>query len=383
MIPEAERPFAELPAGLVEELLEQSGTLSHRVGEELRALRAAHQERRQALRESGLLQREGDLPAVPVPTTCGVDGAYAVERLIATDLVAAVAVAVEGLTPPSETRHWPEPRHRAYVQMERHEEETGALARAVMIGMELELAVQAPHDVVFLDGSFTTPLIYFNQAMNRAREAPDLHLTGFLLEHMEVYLLAYRDILRAERTDRAWVAVPKYSVRREIGRQLGWPDRIDDRALLTGLLEPGEFTTPHTLEPPRQPWHLQLDPLPDRIRSDVERLRAEILRLLGEVQVAYYRPRAWLPAVRLEMSSSIAGNRAQLASVVQALRFQCGAPGMLEPYPLYLADRMVKHLSRAVPALRQVMSQKLAETWAGDVDEIFLNLHGYRTESGR
>jgi hypothetical protein len=153
MIPEAERPFAELPAGLVEELLERSGTLSHRVGEELRALRAARQERRQALRESGLLQREGDLPEVPIPTTCGVDGAYAVERLIAMDLVAAVAVAVEGLTPPSEARHWPEPQRRVHVKDERHEEETGTLARAVMIGMELELAVQAPHDVVFLDGS--------------------------------------------------------------------------------------------------------------------------------------------------------------------------------------------------------------------------------------
>jgi hypothetical protein len=29
------------------------------------------------------------------------------------------------------------------------------------------------------------------------------------------------------------------------------------------------------------------------------------------------------------------------------------------------------------------MSQQLAETWAGDVDDIFLNLHGYRTEGGR
>jgi hypothetical protein len=383
MIPEAERPFAELPAGLVEELLGQSDALSQHVGKELQALRAARQERRQALRESGLLQREGDLPAVSVPTTCGVDGAYAVERLIATDLIAAVAVAVEGLTPPSETRHWPEPRHRAYMQTERHEEETGTLARAVMIGMELELAVQAPHDAVFLDGSLTTPLIYFNQAMNRAREAPDLRLTGFLLEHMEAYLLAYRDILWAQRTDRVWVAVPKYSVRREIGRQLGWPDRLDDRALLTGLLEPGEFTAPRTLEPPRQPWHLQLNPLPAHIRSHLEKLRAEILRLLDEVQVAYYRPRAWLPAIRMEMSGPIAGNRARLASLIQALRFQCGTPGMLEPYPLYLADRMVKHLGRAIPALRQVMSQQLAETWAGDVDEIFLNLHGYRTESGR
>ncbi len=383
MILEAERPFAELPAGLVEELLRQSGRLSERVGEELRTLQARREECRQALRESGVLRRDSDLPPVDVPTTCGVDGAYAVERLVATDLVAAVAVAVEGLTPPSERRYWPEPRHRAYVQTEGHEEETSVLARAVMIGMELELAAQAPHDVVFLDGSLTTPLIYFNQAMNRAREAPGLHLTGFLLEHMEGYLLAYRDISRAQRTDRAWVAVPKYSVRREIGRQLGLPDRLDDRALLTGLLEPGEFTTPRTLEPPRQPWHLQLGPLLDRMPSGAERLRDEILRLVGEVQVAYYRPRAWLPAVRLEMSGSIAENRARLASVIQALRFQCGAPGMLEPYPLYLADRMVKHLGRAIPSLRQVMSQRLAETWAGHVDEIFLNLHGYRTEGGR
>jgi hypothetical protein len=177
--------------------------------------------------------------------------------------------------------------------------------------------------------------------------------------------------------------VPKYSVRREIGRRLGWPERLDDRALLTGLLEPGEFTAPRPLEPPRQPWHLQLELLPDPIRPGVEKLRDEILSLLNEIQVAYYRPRAWLPAIRLEMSSSIAGNKARLASVIQALRSQSAAPGILEPYPIYLADRMVKHLGRAIPALRQVMTQQLAETWTGDVDEIFLNLHGYRTESGR
>lgn len=383
MLEERERPFAELPAGLVEELLRGSGELSRRIGAELDALRAARRERRESLERSGLLRREGDLPAVPIPTTCGVDGACAVERLIAADLVAAVAVAVEGLTPPSETRYWPEPRHRAYVEIERHEEETGTLARAVMMGMELVLAAQAPHDVIFLDGSLTTPLIYFNQAMNRAREAPDLHLTAFLLEHMEDYLLAYRDVLRAQRTDRAWVAVPKYSVRREIGRQLGWPESMDDRAMLTGLLEPGEFTAPRPLEPPRQPWHIQLSPLPERVRTRAEPLRDEIIELLGEVWVAYYRPRAWLPAIRLELSRPVAESAARLASVIQALHFQCSAPGMLEPYPLYLADRMVKHLGRAIPSLRQVISQRLAETWEGTIDEIFLSLHGYRTESGR
>ncbi len=90
---------------------------------------------------------------MPIPTTCGIDGFYAVERLLASDLVAASAVAVEGLTPPSEARHWPEPRHLVWVEIEAHEAETGTILRAMMIGMELGLAAQAPHEVVFLDGS--------------------------------------------------------------------------------------------------------------------------------------------------------------------------------------------------------------------------------------
>jgi len=54
----------------------------------------------------------------------------------------------------------------------------------------------------------------------------------------------------------------------------------------------------------------------------------------------------------------------------------------MEPYPLYMADRMVKHLAKSVPAFRQIASQRLAENYQGDIGEIFISLHGYRTESG-
>ena len=380
---ESERPFAELPAALVEEMLGRTEPLSQRMQADFERLRAERRQRRQTLEESGILRREGELPAVSVPTTCGVDGAYALERLVATDLVVAATVAVEGLTPPSETRFWPEPRHRVYVDTEAHEEETSTLARAVMMGMELELASQAPHDVVFLDGSLTTPLIYFNQALNRALQAPDLRLAAYLREQIVGYLEAYRTVLQARRTDKAWVAIPKYSVRREIGEQFNWPKGMDDRAVLTNLLEPGEFTEPRRLAPPRQPWHINLHLLSEDVRGQAEALRDEIINLLGEVRVAYHRPRVWLPALRLEMSRAVAENPARMATVIQALHFQCSAPGMLEPYPLYLADRMVKHLGRAVPTLRQVTSQRLAETYSGNIGDVFLNLHGYRTESGR
>jgi len=380
---EMEHPFAELPAALVEEMLSRTEPLSRRMQADFERLQAERLQRRQALEESGVLHRDRELPTgTLVPTTCGVDGAYALERLVATDFVAAAAVAVEGLTPPSETRFWPEPRHKLYVDTEAHHEETGTLARAVMMGMELELAVQAPHDVVFLDGSLTTPLIYFNQAVNRALQAPDLHLTAHLREQLLGYLQAYQAVLRGRRTDKAWVAVPKYSVRREIGKEFGWPERMDDRAMLTNLLEPGEFTEPRQLDSPQQPWHLNLDLLSGEALKEAEVLRNEIISLLEEVRIAYYRPSAWLPALRLEMSRAVAENPARLAMVIEALRFQSSTPGMLEPYPLYLADRVVKHLGRAVPALRQVTGQRLAEVYSGDIGDIFLNLHGYRTESG-
>lgn len=97
----------------------------------------------------------------------------------------------------------------------------------------------------------------------------------------------------------------------------------------------------------------------------------------------YYRPYSWLPALRLEMSRAVAETPARLAAVVHGVRHQCGSAAILEPYPLYMADRMVKHLARAVPTFRQVTSQHLAEAYDGDIGDVFLGLHGYRTESGR
>jgi hypothetical protein len=43
---------------------------------------------------------------------------------------------------------------------------------------------------------------------------------------------------------------------------------------------------------------------------------------------------------------------------------------------------MVKHLPKEIPALRQVTSQHIAETYPGDIGEVFLGLHSYRTEGG-
>ncbi len=376
-------PFGDLPAALVEEILDQTSSVADNLINTFRGVREKKHELRRRLVDSGFVVSESALGYPPLPTTCGTDGSYAIERLLTTDLVAAAAVAVEGLTPPSEKRHWEQPRHKTFMAAEPHLEDTATVLRAVMLGEELCLAIGAPHDIVMLDGTLTLPIIYFNQALNKSADVLSLRCAQKFLESCTQYLDAYLTILNSERSDKQYVALPKYSTRREIGSVLGWPKEYDDRGMLTLLLEPGELTTPHLLEAPGQPWHLNTGTLPESLASTAKEQADGIVTALGKVMVFYYKPQAWLPALRVEVSEGVASNAYRLATVVQGLKHQIATSSMLEPYPVYLADRTVKALSRAIPAFRQVTTQKISEEYTGDISEVFFAMHGYRSESGR
>ena len=129
MSSQSDRPFAELPAALVEELLERATETGSALLESLRDYRANTDEIRSQLDSKRWLQHESELPNVHIPTTCGVDGSFAIERLLSTDLVAGAAVAMEGLTPPSEIRHWPEDlQYTTFMETEMHAADTGMIA---------------------------------------------------------------------------------------------------------------------------------------------------------------------------------------------------------------------------------------------------------------
>jgi hypothetical protein len=378
-----EHPFVDLPAVLVEDVLRETTSVADTLLGDFRTMQQDREQLRRDLSAAGMVLRESALPFPEIPTTCGLDGSYALERLLATDLAAAAAVAVEGLTPPSEKRYWPYPRHISFVAPEPHHAETTTVLRAVMLGCELILATQAPHDLVLLDATLTLPVIYFNQAISQAKDLTDLECASRLHGEILEYLASYVEILRSERSDKQYVGLPKYSTRREVGRRVGWPTGQDDRALLTAVLEPGELTAPIRLERPDQPWHLGVHALPRPLHQQAERLAEAIVAGISEVHVCYYRPHAWLPALRVEMSGTIASNRHRLATVIYGLKSQCASPAMLEPYPLYLADRTVKALARAVPAFRHVATQRVSERYEGDLGDVLFGLYSYRTESGR
>lgn len=374
--------FADLPAALVDEALDLAADIGALVLADLELTIEHRDAWRQEIDGAGLIRHETDLPNAHIPTTCGVDGSYAMERLLGLDLVGAAAVAVEGLTPPSEQRHWDEPHHRVWIKSETHDARTGTILRALMMGQELDLATLAPHQVVFLDGSLTTPLIHLNQALNALDAADHLHAAERLRATVAQYLDSYRSVMAGERSDRTTVAVPKYTTRREIGQLLGWPQHYDDRAMLSLLLRPGDFTAPQRLQAPEEPWHLNTAVLRN-VCADASAVANTLLSLLAEIFVVYYRPNRWQPALRLEIPRAVAQTPGRLANVIGAAKHQCGAAAIMEPYPLYMADRMVKHLSAVLPTFRHVATQTVAEHFNGDIDEVYLSMHGYRTEAGR
>ena len=380
--------FGELPQSLVNDVLEKTGGIEHELLQYFEEWRTAREKWRKALIARGRLKRHTDLPEGTIPTTCGVDGSYAIERLLATDVVAAGAVAVEGFTPPSEQAHWEKPWHRVHIGTEVHNPYTDTILRAVMFGMELILAEQAPHDLVLLDGSFATPIIGFNQGFGRAKQYPNLKIVKkYLVKQIKPFLIAYRNILDSARTDFQRVAVPKYTTNREIGKELGWNSSYDDRGLLSYILEAGEYTNPIEIEKPKSSWHLDTSVVDDFTtkveRDEIKELVEYIKNFLNNIYVLYYRPRAYMPALRIEMSSGIATNSYRLSIVLQGIKNQSGRGSMIEPYPLYMADRMVKHLPQVLPNCLHKISHHLAKNYQGDIDDVFIGLHSYRTESGR
>lgn len=371
-----ETPFLDLPQALVEEMLAKCGPLGEDMARNFREINEKRDDFRKILDDEGLLQKDSELLMTRTsPTTCGVDGAFAIERLLSTDMIATAAVAVEGLTPPSEDRHWPEPHHLCHVDSIPHSDATSLILRAIMICRELELAESAPHDVIMIDGSLSTPLIYLNMALNRKDDVTD-RLTSILEAILEDSLNKYKKILESKRSDQIYAGLPKYTTKKEISDNILKIKDQEDRGLLSFILESSEFIGPLPIEPPKQPYHITHAP------SEYKGLVDDVIMHLNEVQIMYYRPYLHMPALRLEIPKSIASNSQRLSILCESLKIQCGVPAIIEPFPLYLADRMVKHLGTALPAIRRSTTQEIALKWEENLGNMYLAMHGYRTERG-
>src|SRR5207245_6258290 len=81
-------------------------------------------------------------------------------------------------------------------------------------------------------------------------------------------------------------------------------------------------------------------------------LRDKILNAINDVHVIYFKPSPGHPALRLEISKDAALNDRRLSTLLDALLDQARIPGVIEPYPIHIADLFVKQVSGALAELR-------------------------------
>lgn len=369
--------FADLPDALVRDLLAKAVPVAEGVSQNLQALRDAHALLYTEARNHRLIYRKADLDVPREPSVVGIDGSYQVHRLTALDLCAAAAVAVEGTTKEA-VRHWPEPYHDMWVDGLPHRIDTVGVLRGMMVSMEMALAAKSPHDLVLLDGSFSSLIIYLNQALTKINDCAKALADDFLERWSSGVLEQLKALLTSDRT----VAMPKFTSRNEFlrGNMLNPPVIVDGKTLATMILNPGEYTRPLPLHDEADPASQQVDHLPERYcpKKDMD----DIVEALNGLSVIYFRPYGWLPALRMELPSTIIASNTRLSIVLEGVTRQFFSPAVIEPYPLFLADRMVKSLGAGVAVIEQAVAQHVAGS-SPDIENTLLFLQNYRTEGGR
>ena len=87
--------------------------------------------------------------------------------------------------------------------------------------------------------------------------------------------------------------------------------------------------------------------------------------------------------MRIEVPSRIIEDHEKLSAVLVTIKNQCKLPSLIEPYPLYMADRIVKNIGQAVPSYRQIVTRRIVEEKKVNPDYVFFMMQSYRTESDK
>ena len=192
----------------------------------------------------------------------------------------------------------------------------------------------------------------------------------------EEVLDRFVQLLGSDRT----VAVPKYSGRNELA-ELAARNTLpetDGKTLATLILSPGEYTAPEPIyhfDTEDQEYHLPSGSCPEQTQKLIN-------QHLADMRVIFFRPFGWVPAIRLELPKPIASSMTRLSMVLHGVERQFFSPAVIEPYPLFLADRMVKSLGAGVAVIEQAVAQHVAGD-SPDVETTMLFLQNYRSEGGR
>ena len=334
--------FGNLPDVMVRALLERSSDVSCALRKRIDDLSNLQPVLRKRAKDEGIIKTLPEhVPDAEGKTVVAVDGSYAIERMAGTDVYAAAAVRVAGYGAEVEPKP---PEHAVEMQPVPGLADGRRIISAMMGVLECELASKAAknNDLVLFDGTVFSVLLNSGLALRGNDDRKD-DLSKSFHRNWLAAKPAMTKLLKSKRI----AAIPKRST---ADNEFVRYTRIfsNRESPLTGLatanliLKGGEYTKPlHLPTERRNLRHTALD------TADVDKWNI----LLDKMKVVYFRPRQWSPAYRIELAPRVANDQGLLERQLALIREQCVNPAMREPYPLYLADRFVRSLSRGMAAV--------------------------------
>ncbi len=361
--------FGDLPEALINELLANSDRVSINVKGQIDNVTVQQKNLRERAEKLGLICSLPDMSSMPFKSVGAVDGSHVTVNLASFDLSAAAALGVDGLgfgrgDVDGDLRNYEFECH--ITDPLPHGTE---LAYALMFCMEYEVANCMEHDLVMLDGAFSTGMVAISIGLKSIGLQNDL--SNALRNR---WFNSVREMLPEILVTDRLVALPKRNSSNEFVTQTmlfnNNESDVNGRTVASLILNSDEYTVPFRLE--THGFYI----------GDTD-LNLEYVRSLNSIydsmKVVYFKPYDWTPALRIEFTPGQTDDVQSLHEKLEMIKLQCVSPAILEPYPLYVADRFVKSLSKGVSALLQAVRNDVAHA-SDDPDLAMRMMYAHRTD---
>lgn len=342
-----------VPVEIVRRLLMESGKIADRAS----ALSQNFIDHKKGLRKS-LIENDILFPFKAPDSTnfnscSAIDGSMVLSKKGLGDVLAAAAVEAPYHFQKTETYHSEKENCEVWIDVvPRSSSNTSALG-AIMSLMEIKLAAQSQSDLVLIDGSFISTLVNVVTGIAKIPDysEADSGIDNGLKTHVSELLHDIGDKVLTLLTSGRHIAVPKYSTTNELqdisGINLDGLSSFDAKTLFSIALEADEVSL--------------MFPVKEFNNSQKEKFdkgfnfgpwKKDIFECLDHIHTFYYKPWPWSTAIRIDVPGVI--DDSGLQNIMSAVKIMTRQPDILEPIPLYFADRWAKTISDGVtPAIQE------------------------------
>ena len=366
-----------LPSLLLADILDQSDNVYSDIAHYTKYLKEVQGKGRKFLEEHNRIKKVDRSVEIPLNKISGVDGAYVINRTIAADIyiIASLLLADKEIKPRTQVFSLPPSEHSTRI------------AQGMMSILEILSMCDSSNDLIIYDGSFVTPLIKLNSLYTDFnKNSTDFKFTVQRTQ-IETTMDSFRHSDAFARLIKSGkvIAVPKesgssnYSTKllKDLGENKGY--RLVDKLLLSGILNPGEYViTNFEYDQLHLPSSGDTGLDPDGFTFDYGK---EIVEALRALKVMYIKPHSWAPAQRVEFFGDIGQKQIDILAATICSLFI--SPSIIEPYPLFISDRICKSISESANAISSSTLLKMAEgpdSQYFSSDDLQWIMRAYRTE---